>query len=260
MRVMPIWTVERNRPGSSASASAACAPGRPISAMALSLTRLEETMASSESANTPFRRIRTTATTISIKSLRETVLASRERHSPPGQGSEVDPERLPFQVPDPCQIAYAASQTAISTCSSFPDEHRMWGREMNNDVQQRPKVRDGRLRAGRIGCGQRRGLARVHRGQGVTRRVPFCDREASSPIFEPCRAAPGPSSPTAARARFCAHDLGRKVTENEKIKLGEANSGPSQPVFTPDGTMARPLALPDRRCELRFRRLDRALG
>jgi hypothetical protein len=89
---------------------------------------------------------------------------------------------------------------------------------------------------------------------------PFCDREASSPIFEPCRAAPGPSSPTAARARFCAHDLGRKVTENEKIKLGEANSGPSQPVFTPDGTMARPLALPDRRCELRFRRLDRALG
>jgi DNA-binding beta-propeller fold protein YncE len=53
---------------------------------------------------------------------------------------------------------------------------------------------------------------------------------------------------------------GGKVTEKEKIKLGEANSGPSQPVFTPDGTMARPLALPDRRCELRFRRLDRALG
>ena len=31
---------------------------------------------------------------------------------------------------------------------------------------------------------------------------------------------------------------GGKVTEKEKIKLGEANSGPSQPVFTPDGTMA----------------------
>jgi DNA-binding beta-propeller fold protein YncE len=31
---------------------------------------------------------------------------------------------------------------------------------------------------------------------------------------------------------------GGKVTEKEKIRLGEANSGPSQPVFTPDGTMA----------------------
>jgi DNA-binding beta-propeller fold protein YncE len=31
---------------------------------------------------------------------------------------------------------------------------------------------------------------------------------------------------------------GGKLTEKEKIKLGEANSGPSQPVFTPDGTMA----------------------
>jgi adenylate cyclase len=38
------------------------------------------------------------------------------------------------------------------------------------------------------------------------------------------------------------HDLGRKVTEKEKIKFGETNSGPSQPVFTPDGTMARPSA------------------
>jgi DNA-binding beta-propeller fold protein YncE len=31
---------------------------------------------------------------------------------------------------------------------------------------------------------------------------------------------------------------GGKVTEKEKIKLGEANSGPSQPVFTPDGAVA----------------------
>ncbi len=31
---------------------------------------------------------------------------------------------------------------------------------------------------------------------------------------------------------------GGKLTEKEKIKLGEANSGPSQPVFTPDGTIA----------------------
>ena len=31
---------------------------------------------------------------------------------------------------------------------------------------------------------------------------------------------------------------GGKVTEKEKIKLGEANSGPGQPVFTPDGAMA----------------------
>ena len=113
------------------------------------------------------------------------------------------------------------------------------------------------IRAGLVGAKASRGDTGDTGSRDVS---PFVTVRPLRPIFEPCRAVPGPSSPTAARARFCAHDLGRKVTENEKIKLGEANSGPSQPVFTPDGTMARPSALPDRRRELRFRRLDRALG
>ena len=92
-----------------------------------------------------------------------------------------------------------------------------------------------------VGLGARAQRRRRKTGDTESRDVsPFVTVRPLRPILEPCRAAPGPSSPTAARARFCAHDLGRKVTENEKIKLGEANSGPSQPVFTPDGTMARP--------------------
>src|SRR5215218_2004372 len=57
-RVMPIWTVERKRPGSSASLSAVLAPARPVSAIAFRRALRADTMASSDRANSPFRRIR----------------------------------------------------------------------------------------------------------------------------------------------------------------------------------------------------------
>jgi hypothetical protein len=60
--VMPIWTVDRKRPGSSASLRAARAPERPASAMVLSRGLRAETTASSESANTPLSRMRQRAT------------------------------------------------------------------------------------------------------------------------------------------------------------------------------------------------------
>ena len=65
MSVMPTWTVERNRPGSCASASAAVAPRSPAAAMVFSRTSREDTTASSERAKSPFRAIRTTAMTSS---------------------------------------------------------------------------------------------------------------------------------------------------------------------------------------------------
>src|SRR5829696_7784904 len=57
-RVMPIWTVERNRPGSSASLRAVLAPARPVSAIVFRRALRADTMASSDRANSPFSRIR----------------------------------------------------------------------------------------------------------------------------------------------------------------------------------------------------------
>ena len=55
IRVMPLWTVERKRPGSAASSSAVWAPRRPARAIAFSRGRRDETIASSDMASTPFR-------------------------------------------------------------------------------------------------------------------------------------------------------------------------------------------------------------
>ena len=56
IRVMPICTVERKRPGSEARSSAVCAPRRPERAIAFSRGLREETTASSDIAKTPFRQ------------------------------------------------------------------------------------------------------------------------------------------------------------------------------------------------------------
>ena len=64
-KVMPICTVDRKRPGSSARASARLAPLRPVSAKALSFERRAETIASSDRANTPFKTTRHTTIKIS---------------------------------------------------------------------------------------------------------------------------------------------------------------------------------------------------
>src|SRR3546814_2602949 len=55
---MPIWTVDRNRPGSAESSSADCAPLRPAAASAFSRAFRDDTIASSDIANTPFRQTR----------------------------------------------------------------------------------------------------------------------------------------------------------------------------------------------------------
>src|SRR4051794_11415205 len=55
IRVMPLWTVERKRPGSAARSSAVWAPCRPARAIALSRVRREETIASSDMASRPLR-------------------------------------------------------------------------------------------------------------------------------------------------------------------------------------------------------------
>ena len=57
IRVMPIWTVDRNLPGSAARASAAFAPEDPLSAALRRRAVRAETIASSLSANTPLSRI-----------------------------------------------------------------------------------------------------------------------------------------------------------------------------------------------------------
>ena len=63
--VIPIWTVDRKRPGSAARSSAHLAPLLPPLAMAFSRASRDETIASSLIANTPLRaisaRIRTTS-------------------------------------------------------------------------------------------------------------------------------------------------------------------------------------------------------
>ena len=56
--VMPIWTEDRNRPGSSARRSAMAAPRLPRSAMTFTRAGRAETMASSDMAKSPFTRIR----------------------------------------------------------------------------------------------------------------------------------------------------------------------------------------------------------
>src|SRR5438874_13456399 len=55
--VIPLWTVERNRPGSAASSRAHFAPLLPPLAMAFRRASREETIASSLIARTPFKRI-----------------------------------------------------------------------------------------------------------------------------------------------------------------------------------------------------------
>src|SRR5690606_16754807 len=64
-RVIPIWTVARNSPGSSVSFIAARAPRVPLSASAFSRPRRDETTASSDIARSPFRTIRARMTAMS---------------------------------------------------------------------------------------------------------------------------------------------------------------------------------------------------
>jgi hypothetical protein len=56
--VIPIWTLDRNRPGSAASRMAVMAPRLPLSAITFSRAVRDETMASSDIASTPFTRVR----------------------------------------------------------------------------------------------------------------------------------------------------------------------------------------------------------
>ena len=58
MSVMPLCTVERNRPGSAARSSAHWAPLLPLRAMAFSRASRDETIASSLIARTPFNAIK----------------------------------------------------------------------------------------------------------------------------------------------------------------------------------------------------------
>ena len=67
---MPICTVDRKRLGSAASASARLAPLRPSWARALRRDRRDETTASSESAKSPLRAMRTSTTAISNTAMR----------------------------------------------------------------------------------------------------------------------------------------------------------------------------------------------
>ena len=67
---MPICAVDRKRLGSDASASARLAPLRPSWARALRRERRDETTASSESANSPLRAMRTSTTAISNTAMR----------------------------------------------------------------------------------------------------------------------------------------------------------------------------------------------
>src|SRR5436305_1957744 len=58
IRVMPIWIVERKRPGVEVSASAAAAPRWPAEAIACSRGLRAETIASSDIANSPLSETR----------------------------------------------------------------------------------------------------------------------------------------------------------------------------------------------------------
>src|SRR5690606_15377309 len=64
--VMPIWTEERKRPGSSARRIAIAAPLLPCSAITLRRADREETTASSDIAKAPFTMIRTATIRISV--------------------------------------------------------------------------------------------------------------------------------------------------------------------------------------------------
>jgi len=66
IRVIPIWTVERNRSGFSASSSATAAPLSPASARVWSRARRAETTAISDPERTPFATIRRRTIRISI--------------------------------------------------------------------------------------------------------------------------------------------------------------------------------------------------
>ncbi len=103
MRVMPIWTVERKRPGFVASLSARFAPRRPDAARALNRECREETTASSDSAKKPLRRMRPRTIRISITScsadvcapqpLLFTVAADSRHRSSSGQRTPTLPSR-----------------------------------------------------------------------------------------------------------------------------------------------------------------------
>src|SRR3954447_22719418 len=66
---MPIWTVERNRLGSSISRKAVRAPRTPSSAMCWSRDLRDDTTASSDIAKTPFKRVKATMMAISKTSM-----------------------------------------------------------------------------------------------------------------------------------------------------------------------------------------------
>jgi hypothetical protein len=67
IRVMPICTVERNLPGSVASASAHSAPPLPFSAAILSRAGRAETIASSDMENRPLSRMSPAMTRTSVQ-------------------------------------------------------------------------------------------------------------------------------------------------------------------------------------------------
>ncbi len=80
--VMPIWTVDRKRPGLAASRKAVEAPECPLSASAFSRAGRDETTASSDMARRPLMQMRTTTTaisTVSMIALIPSAAAARDR-------------------------------------------------------------------------------------------------------------------------------------------------------------------------------------
>ena len=67
--VMPIWTVDRKRPGSAASLRARAAPLTPLSRMVLSRAGRADTMASSDIASRPLVTISAATMMISTESM-----------------------------------------------------------------------------------------------------------------------------------------------------------------------------------------------
>src|SRR5829696_6663169 len=68
MQVMPTWTLDRKRVGSDESVSACLAPALPVSAICSRRARLDPTIAISDIAKMPFRkmRIRRSETSVSM--------------------------------------------------------------------------------------------------------------------------------------------------------------------------------------------------
>lgn len=81
--VIPIWTVERKRPGFSPSAIAMLAPRLPLSARTLNLAGREETTASSDIARTPLSSVSSTTMIISKYNIVPQIIGHERRLKPP---------------------------------------------------------------------------------------------------------------------------------------------------------------------------------